>query len=1421
MIQREAINFKLGVMMKITNNLFILFMIVLGLNMASAGTLTDSFEYADISEMQTAGWEFANTAYPDFIERPLTAYDGAALIRFEITAGTETSLRKYLMPANTSDCTVSLMFYHDPDNGYDATDSFMVFSNDPGDAVYKYIIATVSGGKVSYRFNSSVVNPMVEPQTGWNKIELQYNTNGSQVDADIYVNDVHQVSLSDAIGFKRIGLGRSWSAGTAAYDCVTVTTSSETIVESFEHTSIAELEADGWLYTVNSGTAEYVLTHVAPYDGVKSCLFPSGDSQNAVEKTFYSTDIMDCDVSVKLYYDPDNGFDPTAASYLNFSNIHDSATIPYHRVLVYIGSDQKFDIRTIGTSWSNTGWRSSTNEVTARKGWNTIHMKYTSAASDNMEIYFNGILAETLTNPYGFRRMAVGKNWSTSAVVMYDDIQIENHTDSTTLADSFEYADVAEMSTAGWVTSLTPGTPTFYQLSPCPVYDQMQSVEFNYSTVNSATRQFFDYDVTDCSVSLCFLHDPDNNYSSVFNYFGIYDLAGHRIFLSNQGSVFRTRDMAGWRAAVSGAVNVGWNEMKVDIDASGTCEVYLNDSLIDTISTNGIAGLNSIKIGNAWAPNSTQNAVYDDLKIVMEKVASVPSPEVGETDVLPTASFSWLVSEDVLSDTLYLKAVPYGDLDGDMDVDLTDLAAFVEHYLVDDLVADINEDGEVNLIDFTLLAEGWQTTAQFVETATFTHDPETNPGDVAPGQRCSYQLPSGLDEGRTYYWRVDTTNTDSNVTTGAIWDFKVARPESIVWLYQNYPDLVEGLFSQLDLTPTELSDVSAAVSQNDYPQACKALLEYYKNGTSGSWLRKPPVPSGTGTVAEAEAIVNDDLFDFQNAPAVVPRTEAGGLDWTYRGPLNDIEWAFYLNRLNHITNVLLPAYRDTGNIRYAKRIDEDIRDWVLHCPYSGSPYNPQWRGLEAAFRTYLWLDVFYELMDDNQLSDSTKILILTSLPDHADYLQTYHQAGTNWIVMEMRGLATVGVGWPEYTSSGTWSNYAFNTIEPQIEAQVLADGAHYELTSSYHRVSLVHFEGIAELARQSGRTLAQIYNDRLEQMWNYAAMTVRPDGFSPLNNDCDREDRHDFITDASSVYSRPDWLYVITNGAQGTQPAGEASVFFPWAGQLISRSGWDANAHWSFFDFGPYGANHYHRDKLHFSASAYGRDILVDGGRFSYQGEMAATYRDYAVGTASHNVVRIVGTDQGLDDYVNTAAQTDDCEITAGYDFAKGTQTGGYTNTDGVAENTRMVRYERGKYWIIVDRFATDRSMSIEAMWHYHPDCTVAADGLEVTSNDAGEGNIRIVPVGSSVNWSLDIVQGQLTPKVQGWYSPEYGIAQASPAVIYSADISDDAVFAWLIVPGQGMPDQMSAEILSSDETSVTIKVTEAPGVENTVIMNY
>ncbi|MBN1342378.1 MAG: alginate lyase family protein [Phycisphaerae bacterium] len=630
-----------------------------------------------------------------------------------------------------------------------------------------------------------------------------------------------------------------------------------------------------------------------------------------------------------------------------------------------------------------------------------------------------------------------------------------------------------------------------------------------------------------------------------------------------------------------------------------------------------------------------------------------------------------------------------------------------------------------------------------------------------------------------------------------------AEPTSIEGVCKACPERITKLFGSLNLDRPGLTTVKMAVAAKDWPAACSALLAYYRGGKFPAWLREGPVSAGTGKSDVAEAILRDEITCYR-LTAKVPRLPNGRLNWSYNGPNDDREWGWGLNRHYHL-RALHAAYRGTGNPAYLKCLDEHIRDWVISNPYPGKKSStPQWRGLEAFMRILAWAQIFYGLQQEEGFTPAARILILSSLPDHADYARHFHASGGNWVTMEMYGLATAGVCWPEFEDAEAWIDYAVKRTVPELTKQVYPDGVQKELTASYHRVAMDSFQHLADLLRNAGRDVPTVFRAPLERMNNYVAYAMRPDGHGPLNNDSDLDSNRPRVLAAAKVYDRSDWVFIATNGKQGKRPEGGPSVVFPYAGQVVMRSDWDADAHWAFFDVGPLGIGHWHYDKLHLSVAAYGRDLLVDAGRYSYKGD---EWRRYFVGSAGHNVILVDGRNQKPEVKEVSEPMKGNFVVSPAYDFARGTFDKGFADVPGKVVHTRAVLYARGRYWVVVDRIDTDRPRTIQSLWHFHPDCTVVADGASLATTDPGKGNLRVIPV-SNLAWQVEFIRGQTAPAIQGWYSREYNVKTPNSAASYTARIDKPVTFAWVLVPAKGVVPEVRATMLgSSDPSKVELRI--------------
>lgn len=627
---------------------------------------------------------------------------------------------------------------------------------------------------------------------------------------------------------------------------------------------------------------------------------------------------------------------------------------------------------------------------------------------------------------------------------------------------------------------------------------------------------------------------------------------------------------------------------------------------------------------------------------------------------------------------------------------------------------------------------------------------------------------------------------------------------SVEDLYEAYPETIKSLIVQIDMGRPGLEKVKAAYVQGDMIGAAKALLDYYKHSENATELIKALPGKTNKTIATADTILNN-VFIILNVRGQVPVGDDGHRDWYYKGPSNDREWAWLSNRHSQLLEVF-NTYLETGNPKYAEYLDAFLRDFIIKSmPYPGQKGSESiWRGLEVAARAKAWTRIFYGLINSEYLQPATRLLMLSSLPDHAHYNRNFH-GGNNWLTMEISALATIAAYFPEFRESDSWLEYSIGAMTASMKDQVYPDGVQTELTSHYHNVSLANFELFKSICGKANKPLPDFFNQTIENMYAYIAHAVRPDGNRILNNDGDRGSDRELILKGAAQFDHPDWEFIATNGQFGSRPLDGPSYFSPWAGQLVSRSGFDPDAHWSFFDLGPWGSGHQHNDKLHLSIAAYGRDLLVDAGRFAYTGEVAEKFRPYAKGTQSHNLILIDGRGQDAGPtHAREPLGEEHFKITEDFDYASHSFDQ-FIGLEGNAKHIRTLFYVRGEFWVVVDKIVTDRPRKIDALWHWHPESVVEQSGKTVKTNNE-KGNLSVIPVGDH-DFDISFVKGQEDPEIQGWYSPEYNIFGSNITSFYSTEIEASATFVWVLMPSEREIPKVEAAINSEGENDIQLEV--------------
>ena len=475
---------------------------------------------------------------------------------------------------------------------------------------------------------------------------------------------------------------------------------------------------------------------------------------------------------------------------------------------------------------------------------------------------------------------------------------------------------------------------------------------------------------------------------------------------------------------------------------------------------------------------------------------------------------------------------------------------------------------------------------------------------------------------------------------------------------------------------------------------------------------------------------------------------------------------------------------------------------------------------------------------------------------------------------QWQGLVNAAVAFPEINNASTLLSTALTYLDALLQSGVYPDGVETEQASGYDINTAGDFFGTLTTVAYAGANAPKpppSFSERVEQMWNYGAYVSDPNQCLPRNGDADLCNSG-YNPSATSYFDRSDWVYLHTNGAQGTLPPlaptqGPSSIF-PWAGQIVMRSGYDRNATWAWFDVGPYGSSgHAHRDKLSLMLHARGSMLLVDSGRFAYQGTdlSAILHREYAGNTSAHNTLCLSDPGSGWCDQLATPAlasgpvANSSWHFSPSVDWAYGNMSL-WNGLKGIATHTRGVYYQRsadsvdeqsglfdasadsgddGDFLVVADVVTSDQARHIQASWHTHPNSTVqlnaaggwfTAQGVYYATGQPTSASVCVYPAtaGSATpGWKAwSVVRGQTADPTkavpwQGWYSQDYDDAWASSTVLYEADVgaASSTAFAWLIIPvSQGDPCVgASISVLSATSSAVTVSVTTATTQSKTI----
>lgn len=594
------------------------------------------------------------------------------------------------------------------------------------------------------------------------------------------------------------------------------------------------------------------------------------------------------------------------------------------------------------------------------------------------------------------------------------------------------------------------------------------------------------------------------------------------------------------------------------------------------------------------------------------------------------------------------------------------------------------------------------------------------------------------------------------------------------------------IYDVLNLEAPGLTQVKSYYEAKDLKKAGEALLEYYINkeniylkrsGKETSYIKdryKEDIATSINTADEVRNKYFLFRYEWDMEKTIIPYQFKGDIDWQIN-PFGDPEWTFMLSRHKYWID-LGRAYYLTGKEKYAKVFVDQALDWIDNNPITKKTQWTTWRRIEAGLRMENWVKTFEYVKNSKYVTPEFIEKFLGSIYQHIEYLDEHfnrHSQMSNWGVLEFNGLFTAACFMPELKDSKQLKERTIDRLNICIQNQILEDGTQWEQSPMYHNEVMHCFMNTILVAKRTNTRLPDKIIEKTKAMAFANIEWQKPNYNEPLLGDSDDNDLRGILTTAAILFSDgtiksranseldyENYFMFNADDENNYKAIKEVTPDFLSAyqfntGDLYSRSSWNEDAFYSSLHLRRIGGGHSHDDLLHFSLFAYGKDYLIDAGRFTY---VDNKWRKYFKENTAHNTLGVDGLTNSIyaGSWSNSyEAKSDGAFVVTkdNYDYAEAINKAYLRLEDPVLMKRRML-YLKPDVWLLIDSFEAKEEHSYSQYFNF-PDKKV-----------------EVVNGGLSTTYDKDNLRIQLLKEANieiqdAWWSPDYNFKEEiSRAVI-------------------------------------------------------
>ncbi|MBM3214395.1 hypothetical protein FJZ36_05725 [Candidatus Poribacteria bacterium] len=358
------------------------------------------------------------------------------------------------------------------------------------------------------------------------------------------------------------------------------------------------------------------------------------------------------------------------------------------------------------------------------------------------------------------------------------------------------------------------------------------------------------------------------------------------------------------------------------------------------------------------------------------------------------------------------------------------------------------------------------------------------------------------------------------------------------------------------------------------------------------------------------------------------------------GEGSDYKVPWELSRCHHFI-ALGQAYALTGDDAYAAAFADQLRDWIDHNP---PEFGINWIcAMDVGIRAVNWLWAYALMMDSETVSDDLRKLLLSSLSEHARFVDRNDEWGpltNNHYLSNGAALAYCGLLLDPMPGARRWLNRGVSILASEALVQIAEDGGNREGSIPYHMLICELLGVPLWLCRRSYMPIDDAAWARVGAAFGFLAAYTKDNGDCPSVGDTDDGRLHPlsevphsnhaaFCDVGAALFDRPEWrrsagseeAFWLTGGKWAGSESGRVTkpIGFPESGYYVLRS----NGWYVFVDAAPIGlrntGGHGHNDALSFELSCDGVDFIIDSGTYTYAADPAARNRFRSA--LAHNAV--------------------------------------------------------------------------------------------------------------------------------------------------------------------------------------------------------